>query len=184
MAKSLKLGPFISLFALFEASFHPFFFFFLVLVAQLCPTLCDLMDCSLPGSSIHGILQTRILEWLASPFSRGSSQPRDQTRSPALRADALPSGRLRCKKREEINYTLVRRFELIFSIIPSVPSKNGLLETQLSWVSTLPNHSIYVAESWTWSLWALTVLMYVTDGSHDNFASLEDLWLRKSIPET
>ena len=132
MAKSLKLGPFISLFALFEASFHPFFFFFLVLVAQLCPALCDLMDCSLPGSSIHGILQTRILEWLASPFSRGSSQPRDQTQSPALWADSLPSGRLRCKKREEINYTLVLRFELIFSIIPSVPSQNGLLETQLS----------------------------------------------------
>ena len=119
-----------------------FFFFFLVLVAQLCPALCDLMDCSLPGSSIHWILQTRILEWLASPFSRGSSQPRDQTQSPALWADSLPSGRLRCKKREEVNYPLVLRFELIFSIIPSVPSQNGLLETQLSWVSTLPNHSI------------------------------------------
>ena len=44
-----------------------------VLVAQLCPTLCDLMDCSLPGSSVHGILQARILEWVAIPFSRGSS---------------------------------------------------------------------------------------------------------------
>ena len=47
-----------------------------VLVIQLCLTLRDLMDC-LPGSSVHGILQTRILEWVAIPFSRGSSQPRD-----------------------------------------------------------------------------------------------------------
>ena len=46
-------------------------------VTQSCPTLCHPMDCSLPGSSIHGILQIRILEWVAIPFSRGSSQPRD-----------------------------------------------------------------------------------------------------------
>ena len=50
-----------------------------VLVALLCPTLCDPMDCSLPGSSVHGILQARILEWVAMPSSRASSQPRDQT---------------------------------------------------------------------------------------------------------
>ena len=51
-----------------------------VLVTQLCPTLCDPMDCSRPGSSIHRILQARILEWVAIPFSRGSSWPRDGTR--------------------------------------------------------------------------------------------------------
>ena len=43
---------------------------------QLCPTLCDPMDWSLPGSSVHGILQARILEWIAKPSSRASSQPR------------------------------------------------------------------------------------------------------------
>ena len=48
-------------------------------VAQSCPTLCDPVDCSPPGSSIHGILQARILEWVAISFSRGSSQPRDRT---------------------------------------------------------------------------------------------------------
>ena len=42
--------------------------------------LCNSMDCSLPGSSVPGILQARILEWVAIPFSRGSSQPRNQTR--------------------------------------------------------------------------------------------------------
>ena len=48
-------------------------------IAQSCLTLCDPMDCSPPGSSIHGILQARVLEWVAIPFSRGSSQPRDRT---------------------------------------------------------------------------------------------------------
>ena len=50
-----------------------------VLVAQSCLTLCNPMDCSPPGSSVHGILQARILESAAIPFSRGSSRPRDQT---------------------------------------------------------------------------------------------------------
>ena len=48
-------------------------------VAQSCPTLCDPMDCSLPGFSIHGILQARVLEWVTISFSRGSSQPGDRT---------------------------------------------------------------------------------------------------------
>ena len=59
---------------------------------QSCPTVCNPMDCSLPGSSIHGILQARILEWSAFLFSRGSSQPR----SPALQVNSLlsePSGK-------------------------------------------------------------------------------------------
>ena len=51
----------------------------LALVAQSCPTVWDPMDCSPPGSSVHGIIQARILEWVAIPFSRRSSQPRSQT---------------------------------------------------------------------------------------------------------
>ena len=57
-----------------------------VLVAQSCPTPFDPMDCT-PGSSVHGILQARILEWVAIPFSRESSQPE----SPALQADSSPT---------------------------------------------------------------------------------------------
>ena len=49
------------------------------LVALSCPTHCDPRDCSLPGSSVYGILQARILEWVVISFSLGSSQPRDQT---------------------------------------------------------------------------------------------------------
>ena len=48
-----------------------------MLVTQLCPTLCDPMDYSPPGSSVHGTFQARILEWVAIPFSKGSSRPRD-----------------------------------------------------------------------------------------------------------
>ena len=48
-------------------------------VAQSCPTLCDRIDCSPPGSSIQGIFQTRVLDWVAISFSRGSSWPRDWT---------------------------------------------------------------------------------------------------------
>ena len=48
-------------------------------VAQSCPTLCDPTDCSPPDSSVHGILQARILEWVAISFSRGSSWLRDST---------------------------------------------------------------------------------------------------------
>ena len=50
-----------------------------VVAVQLCPTLCNPMDYSPPGSSVHGILQTRIVGWVAMPSSRGPSQPRDQT---------------------------------------------------------------------------------------------------------
>jgi len=47
-------------------------------------TVCNSMDCSPPGSSVHGILQARILEWVATPFSRGSSQARDQTQASCI----------------------------------------------------------------------------------------------------
>ena len=55
-----------------------------VKVTQSYPTLCD-------ACIVHGILQARILEWVAFPFPRGSSQPRDRTRSPVLQTDSLPA---------------------------------------------------------------------------------------------
>ena len=61
------------------------------LVAQLCPTLCHPMDCSLPGSSVHGILQTRILEWVASPFPEDLPNPGVKPGYPTVQADSLPS---------------------------------------------------------------------------------------------
>ena len=67
-----------------------------LLVAQWCSNLCDTMGCSLPGSSIHGILQAKILEWIAIPFSRRFPDPGIKPGSPALQADffysvSLPS---------------------------------------------------------------------------------------------
>ena len=72
---------------LFQTFYHPIQFFFLgrqekqvkAVVTQSCLTLCDPMDCNPPGSSVHGILQARILGWVALPSSRGSSQLWDQT---------------------------------------------------------------------------------------------------------
>ena len=60
-----------------------------VLVIQLCPTLCNSMDCSSPGSSDHGILQARILEWVSIPFSGDLSNTEIKPGSPALQADSL-----------------------------------------------------------------------------------------------
>ena len=56
---------------------HDISFLFWLHSIQLCPTLCDPMDCNLPGSSVHEIFQARMLEWVAISFSRGSSETRD-----------------------------------------------------------------------------------------------------------
>ena len=59
---------------------------------QLCLTLCDPMDCSPPGSSVHGILQSRILEWVAIPFSRGSSRPSSEMFTELYREEKKEAG--------------------------------------------------------------------------------------------
>ena len=59
------------------------------LVAKLCPTLCDPIDCNPPGSSVRGISQSRILEWVAIFFSRGSSPPRDRAHVSYIRRRVL-----------------------------------------------------------------------------------------------
>ena len=82
------------------------------IVGVLCQLLrcvwrCDATDCSPPGSSVPGILQARILEWVAFPFSRGSSQPRDQTQVSCIAGDSLPAELSRKPlwvPRETLNY--------------------------------------------------------------------------------
>ena len=59
--------------------------------SQSCLTLCNPMGCSPPGSSVHEILQVRILEWVAIPYSRARPDPGIEPRSPASQADSLPS---------------------------------------------------------------------------------------------
>ena len=63
----------------------------LCLVTQSCPTLCDPMDCHLPGSSVCGILQAKILEWVPCPSPGDFPHPVIKPRSPTLQADSLPS---------------------------------------------------------------------------------------------
>ena len=77
----VRLGPL--------SSFHIPNYCFCCLVAKPCPTLSDPVDCSPPGSSVHGILQPRILEWVSISFSRGSSRPWDQM--PVIKYDQLNS---------------------------------------------------------------------------------------------
>ena len=74
----------LSLLWIFKVTCYMVFFFFGICclkseVSQSCPTLCDPMDCSLSGFSVHGIFQARVPEWFAFSFSRGSSRPRDRT---------------------------------------------------------------------------------------------------------
>ena len=59
-----------------------------MLVIQSCPPLCNSKDCSPPGSSVHGILQARILEWVPFPFPGDLPDPEIEPRSPALQADS------------------------------------------------------------------------------------------------
>ena len=72
-------------------------------IAQLCLTLCKSMDCSPPGSSVHGIVQVRILEWIAISFFRGFSWPRDQTHVSCLAGGFLPQSQLSCIKQHLFN---------------------------------------------------------------------------------
>ena len=61
-----------------------------MLIAQSCPTFCDPTDCSPPGSSVHGILQARTLEWTAFPSPEDLPDPGIELGSPVLQADSLP----------------------------------------------------------------------------------------------
>ena len=88
-------------------------------VTQSCPTLCDLMDCSLPGSSVHGIFQARVLEWVAISFSRGSFWPRYWTRVSCIigrrftvwaTREVHASGGKRIKSLEQIKYDKLWHF--------------------------------------------------------------------------
>ena len=111
-----------------------------VKVAQLCPTLCDPME-----HTVHGILQARILEWVAFPFSRGSSQPRDEPTSPAMQADSLPTSYQESPreglKKHSFDYTdLLAKLYLCFFntlsrfVVALLPGSKYLL---ISWLRSL-----------------------------------------------
>ena len=88
-----------------------------VKVPRLYPTLCDPMDCT-----VHGILQARILEWAAFPFSRGSSRPGIEPSPPALQVDSLPA-----EPQGKPKNTGVGSLSLLQQIFPTQESDQGLL---------------------------------------------------------
>ena len=124
-----------------------------VLVAQSCPTVCHPMGCSLPGSSIHGILQARRLEWRAISYSTGSSQPRDQTLCPlALQADSLspePSGMM------EQN--------VFFFQMKSVRVRNGLITCNIYIVNRKSGKTLIVVR-------AFYELQQIAEGGNEIFS--------------
>ena len=83
----------------------------LLCCAQSCPTLCNPVDFSLPGSSVHGIFQARVLEWVAISYSRGSSRPRDQT---CISCVSCIGKRIlyHCATREDLEYYTVTKKSL------------------------------------------------------------------------
>ena len=107
----------------------------LVLVAELCLTLCDSMDCSPPGSSVHGILQARILEWVAMPFSRGSPNQGTEPGSSALQVDSLlsePPGSRR-------------------SLEKGIATHSSILAWRIPWTEEPGGATVHgVTKSWMW----------------------------------
>ena len=97
-------------------------------VTQSCMTLCNPMD-----YTVHGILQARILEWVVVPFSRGSSQPRFEPRSPALQADSLPA-----EPQGKPKNTGVGSLSLLQGIFPTQELNQGLLDCR--WILYQLNH--------------------------------------------
>ena len=127
---------------------------YLCSVAQLYPTLCDPMDCSPLGSSVHGILQARILEWVAKFSSRGSSQPRDRPKplvSPALAGRFFTTNAI-----WEALYICIYIF---FLLCPKWVCRAGLIKTLI----TISRHSFYSAKNkCTFSIFGKTQPLCVT----------------------
>ena len=101
--------------------------------AQLCPTLCNPTDYSPPGSSVHGILQARILDWVAISFSRGSSLPRDQTW-----VSCIASGFFTNQATRE---------SLFITDFPGGTSKEPTCQCRRCWLLSIPYQRGYL--SWT-----------------------------------
>ena len=112
-------------------------------VAQSCPALLDPMDCSLPGSSIHGILQARILQWVASPSCMGSSQPRERTQV------SLTAGRfstVRASRETHQARLYLRPLPLLLSppwMLSADPCMLSASQRDLFWVCNLKQTSLF-----------------------------------------
>ena len=118
-----------------------------MLVTQLCPILCNPMDCSLSGSSVQGVLQVRTLEWVAISFSRESSQPGDEPRSHWATREAHRFLQFTFKYLVYLEY-------IILSLRRSTGEETGY-SLQYSWallIAQLVKNPPAMKETWVWSL--------------------------------
>ena len=131
----------------------------LCLGAQSCPILCDPMDCSLPGCSVHGILQARLLEWVAMPSSSGSSHPGIKFKSPTLQDDSLLA-----EQPGKPKNTGVGSLSLFQGIFPTQESNRGLLHyTQILYQLSYQGSWITLLDTFSSSYWFLIHMTLDTD---------------------
>ena len=131
-------------------------------VTQLCPILCDPVDCSLPGSPVHGIPQARLLEWVAILFSRGSFWPRDWTHQVShiagrrfniwatRKARTLPKSNQMPSKRLLL-VTVAVEVEMVALVASSAYSSivfTGCMILQNNRVIQFFNYSLYTRHEW------------------------------------
>ena len=121
-----------------------------VLVAQSCPTLCDPMNCSPPGSSVQGILQAGTLEWVAISFSRGSSQPRDWTQVSWIAARFFTFWATR-----EASWNVIYISDIKVTWPPDTCGGTGVApghHSVCNWLFAVSSRSITstIRSSWTW----------------------------------
>jgi len=133
--------------------------FKILLVIQSCLTLCDSMDCRPSSSSVHGILQERLLEWVAIPFSRGSSQPGNQTQSPALQWPFYHLSQLFIINKCKIKTTL--RYNFSFTRCQNPKGWSQSLLAKLWEAGSLP-----------WSWWECEMVQSQWRGRHPYLAKL------------
>ena len=122
---------------------------------QSCPILCDPMDCSPPGSSVLGILQARILEGIAMPSSRGSSQPRDRTYISLCllhwQESSLPLELLWKLKKESVNHSVVSNSATPMDYSLEGSSVHGILQARiLEWVARPSSRGSSKPRGQTW----------------------------------
>ena len=108
-----------------------------VLVAQSHGTHCNPTDCSPPGSSVHGILQARIPEWVAIPFSKGSSQPRDQSWASHIAGKFFTVGATKEAKLTQIHLFKLLTLDSSYPVPPLVHSKDSWTQWFKLWVTQL-----------------------------------------------
>ena len=160
-----------------------------VKVAQLCSTLCIPIDCSLPSSSVHGILQARILEWVAVPFSRGSSQPRDWTQVSRI-ADRLEWAAISLSRESSwlwSNPCLLCLLHWQAGYLPlALPGKPCISDiirylsfSDLTSLSTIISRSIHVAASGISSffLWLSNIPLCICTTSFSPVSLLMDIYI-------